>query len=383
MNLQREIQQQDASRLHPSQNESLLAQGLIAQYLAHDGFIETAKAFSEEVRNGSRLLTGVDKAPRELDYKEDLDAINRQSISRPSPPLRAHLANNNPLEIRTSILDGNVDKALKLTNAFYPAVLAENENIYFKLRCRKFIEMIRRSTELQVSSAGRGVQRRSSSSVGKMATNGHHDGSAGDDGVFDGADMELDDAPADEMAVEAGADGMDIEESDLHSRQNDLTGEALRYGQELQSEFKDDPRREVKQALEDTFALIAYPDARESSLAPLLETAGRIPVAEELNSAILGKLYPWPHQTTEPPPLTARRSVARQVLARRTGTPVPAERGADHGAGPVGRGRRRPHQRAARLSAAVGGCECGLEQRAGRSVACRPTRTCPIPPIRT
>ena len=153
--------------------------------------------------------------------------------------------------------------------------------------------MIRRSTELQVSSARRGVKRRSSS-FGKMATNGHHDGAMGDDGVFDGADMELDDAPADDVAVEAGADGMDIEESDLHSRQNDLTTEALRYGQELQSEFKDDPRREVKQALEDTFALIAYPDARESSLAPLLETAGRIPVAEELNSAILGKLYQWP-----------------------------------------------------------------------------------------
>ena len=60
------------------------------------------------------------------------------------------------------------------------------------------------------------------------------------------------------------------------------------YGQELQLEFKDDPRREVKQALEDTFALIAYPDARESSLAPLLEVDGRTPVAEELNCAILG-----------------------------------------------------------------------------------------------
>lgn len=84
-------------------------------------------------------------------------------------------------------------------------------------------------------------------------------------------------------------DRMDIEESGVLARQADLMNDALQYGQELQSEFKDDPRREVKQALKDTFALIAYPDARESSLAPLLEVDGRISVAEELNSAILGE----------------------------------------------------------------------------------------------
>jgi len=66
------------------------------------------------------------------------------------------------------------------------------------------------------------------------------------------------------------------------------TSETITYGMELKSEFANDPRREVKRALEDTFALIAYADARESSLAPLLEISGRAPVAEELNSAILG-----------------------------------------------------------------------------------------------
>lgn len=66
------------------------------------------------------------------------------------------------------------------------------------------------------------------------------------------------------------------------------TSETIAYGMELKSEFANDPRREVKRALEDTFALIAYADARESSLAPLLEISGRAPVAEELNSAILG-----------------------------------------------------------------------------------------------
>ena len=71
-----------------------------------------------------------------------------------------------------------------------------------------------------------------------------------------------------------------------------LMAETIKYGQELKSEFANDSRREIKKALEDTFALIAYPDARMSSLAPLLEESGRVPVAEELNGAILGECYP-------------------------------------------------------------------------------------------
>lgn len=75
---------------------------------------------------------------------------------------------------------------------------------------------------------------------------------------------------------------------DKEAKLAQLTQDTIQYGMELKSEFATDPRREVKRALEDTFALIAYENVRESALAPLLETAGRVPVAEELNSAILG-----------------------------------------------------------------------------------------------
>ena len=78
----------------------------------------------------------------------------------------------------------------------------------------------------------------------------------------------------------------DIEDKEAKSAR--ALDETIAYGMELKAEFANDPRREVKRALEDTFALIAYPDARESMLAPLLDVAGRAPVAEELNSAILG-----------------------------------------------------------------------------------------------
>lgn len=82
-------------------------------------------------------------------------------------------------------------------------------------------------------------------------------------------------------------DDADMEDKEAKSAR--AIDETIAYGMELRTEFANDPRREVKRALEDTFALIAYPDARESMLAPLLEVAGRAPVAEELNSAILGR----------------------------------------------------------------------------------------------
>lgn len=83
-------------------------------------------------------------------------------------------------------------------------------------------------------------------------------------------------------------DDLDAKQKKLH----ELTQSMLEYGMELKQEFANDPRREVKRALEDTFALIAYENVRESTLAPLLEVRGRVPVAEELNSAILGECPP-------------------------------------------------------------------------------------------
>jgi hypothetical protein len=60
------------------------------------------------------------------------------------------------------------------------------------------------------------------------------------------------------------------------------------YGAALRTEFANDPRREVKRELENTLALMAYPNPRESALAELLEESNRGRLAEDLNGAILG-----------------------------------------------------------------------------------------------
>lgn len=167
-----------------------------------------------------------------------------------------------------------MDKALKHTNAYYSQVLQDKPQIYFRLRCRKFIEMIRTCSELHTSPS----EKRSSSLNG-------HSGDMFDD-VFE-HDMELDD----QLNSIDDWDKMDTEEVDNSMRYQNLLQETLEYGQELQLEFREDGRREVKKALEETFSLLAYEDPKTSVVAHLLEPSGRVPVAEELNSAILGTIY--------------------------------------------------------------------------------------------
>ena len=71
-----------------------------------------------------------------------------------------------------------------------------------------------------------------------------------------------------------------------------LLTEAMEYGQELQRDYRDSPDGEQGKALLDIFSLVAYDNPRESVHGSLLDRKGRVAVAEELNSAILGEVIP-------------------------------------------------------------------------------------------
>ncbi|KAF2753113.1 SPRY-domain-containing protein [Pseudovirgaria hyperparasitica] len=242
--------------VNPSETEQTLVQRLIMQYLAHDGYVETAQAFAQEITNENRALTGQAPPYDWLVTEEDVHAVNRQKI-------------------RSAILEGNIDKALKLTKTFYPAVLEDNETIEFQLKRRKFIEMMKKIADLQSALP----------SKSRNSTNGH----ANDyEGVFD-HQMELDDQ------LNAGNgpsdwDKMDTEDGDVHERIDQLTNEAIQYGTELRSEFSKDPRREITKSLNTAFALMAYHDPKDSVIGSMLNDEERVSVAEELNSAILVSL---------------------------------------------------------------------------------------------
>lgn len=194
------------------------------------------------------------------------------------------------VEIRASILEGDIDKAFKHTTAYYPHVLEDNPEIVFRLKCRKYVEMIRLCSELQNPTPS--SNENSSTFPTKSTTNGHTD-------VFED-DMEVDDENDDENDGDSfqmtntsnGDDQAEVEEG-YHSippdpaKYDELLQEAMSYGQTLMREYRDE-KREYKKTLEDIFSLIAYDDAKASVHGHLLETGGRVLVAEELNSAILG-----------------------------------------------------------------------------------------------
>ncbi|EEH48242.1 uncharacterized protein PADG_04326 [Paracoccidioides brasiliensis Pb18] len=329
--IQADISATSISNLHPSLDETTFIQELVAQFLAHGGYVETARAFAKEVREESRALQSGRETPlKDFHADEDMDAINRQKI-------------------RSAILEGDIDKALKLTNTSYDNVLHDNPQIFFRLRCRKFIEMMRRCTEPQQPSPPSKQPARSSNGA---ATLGMHVHDTADD-IFT-HHMEMDEQMKDVIDDEAenreeevvddddeGAvvmdnehdnehdiqgdrntsddelhdDGMDVESANVYNgtthtntrtitnshanttapppataNYQDLLHEAILYGQELQADYPGDERREYKRALDDIFSLVAYPDPKSSVHGHLLEPSGRVAVAEELNSAILVSL---------------------------------------------------------------------------------------------
>lgn len=181
------------------------------------------------------------------------------------------LAANTLSGIRASILEGDIDKALKHTNAYYPQVLERNPPIVFRLKCRKFVELIRKCADTQTLPPDRAAK----SSNGLLH--------ASDTEVFE-QDMELDE----QMNEGDQWDEMDTEDAENNMRYEQLLQEAMMYGQVLVQEYRDESR-EYKRTLEQVFSLIAYPDAKSSIHGHLLDPKGRVAVAEELNSAILGE----------------------------------------------------------------------------------------------
>ncbi|KAK0728469.1 hypothetical protein B0T26DRAFT_738802 [Lasiosphaeria miniovina] len=280
------IKNADPSSLAPPLAESELIQQLVLQFLQHDGYVESARAFAEEILGEKKALClGPNEHVEGINIKDDEDANNRQRIRR-------------------AILDGDIDRALKYVDMFYPSVLKDNEQVYFSLRCRKFIEMIRKEAELNLlleKKLAKFTKRRFSQGVdaaaaGAQISHGEEDdeemlevdevGNGHGNGHWTGGHHE--EAEDD--------DGMDVEDGASANGNgfggvSKLSQDALAYGMELRAEFHADPRREISHRLEEIFALIAYPNPlKVKEVAHLLDGSGRVTVAEELNSAILMSL---------------------------------------------------------------------------------------------
>lgn len=252
------IEKTKTNKLHPDHaTEYAFTQELVAQFLSHGGYIETAKEFSQQVQEQQKALHNQQQSSSPvLQNPETPDARPRQ-------------------QIRQAILKGDIDLALASTQEYFPNVLPEFPQILFQLKCRKFLELVLKAAELDKS--------RSPIMKHRQSTNGEGSHSSAVDDVFDQA-MELDD----EQQSSLNGNGKTPIESNVsnNAEYNQITAEALQYGRGLREEYADQTVEQDKM-LHDIFSLMPYYDPKPSQNGHLLDPDGRTKVAEDLNSAIL------------------------------------------------------------------------------------------------
>ncbi|OQO01870.1 hypothetical protein B0A48_12343 [Cryoendolithus antarcticus] len=285
-----ELNQADASTLHKPDDETALVNNLISQYLAHEGYIESSHAFAADLQFRAAVTPG--PAPSSsgngsdsftLSADDDIHASQRQKI-------------------RKAILDGDIDRALKYTQSYYPLVLQDerNKEIHFRLRCRKFIEMMWRYAEISAVTNATSEVGGMDKSIESVGSNGHANGSEENGGAALTDPVPEEDEQEEDMEVDVPAyaayNGDDIEMSTSVSslvrpmKGNDLLSSAVAYGKELQAEFGNSPNPEVRKVLEDVFAIVAYVDPKSSVVGGLMDVRGRVGIAEGVNGAILVSL---------------------------------------------------------------------------------------------
>ena len=265
-----DLNKADVASLHPPDDESILIHKLIGQYLAHEGYVETSKAFAADIRDRAAPSDASDALASlaDVNSEDNVHAIHRQKIRR-------------------AILDGDIDKALKYTQSYYPQVLQDerNKDIYFRLRCRKFVELMKKYAELRQAEDNETISTDSAEDEDEQAD----------------TQMELD-SQLQQPPHTSNDDDVDMATSTSSlppkpMKADDYLTAAITYGQELQAEFGSDPRPLVKKELADIFAIMAYTNpVNESVLIGVLDVNRRATIAQGINGAILGKSrshLPW------------------------------------------------------------------------------------------
>lgn len=164
----------------------------------------------------------------------------------------------------------------------YPTVLQkeENKDVYFKLKCRKFTEMVLKINQqhTQNGSAGNGAEDLDGpkapelDNVDRIAELKRINGKSS--ASLNAMDVDQDDAQPQPMA-----NGVNVLD----------TLAIVEYGKALGEEFENDTRPEVKHMLDVTFAPIAHLNTPNAALDELVDSKGRAELAEQINGAILGE----------------------------------------------------------------------------------------------
>ena len=263
--------------LTEEQTKSMISR-LVLSYLIHHGYAKTAQSLQQQQALLEKKLRKVAMADQDMvtdsgNEKMDLSTLE-DDIER-----RTRIVN--------AVVTRNIDLAISETAKYHPLVLeAEAGLMLFRLRCRKFVELVLEASELKKKRKAEQVDK-----VASMEIDGMDD--------VDWVGMEIDDElkePSD-VGYSNGFVGSTTSVGLGKRRESTTTlveqalNRAIAYGQSLANDYKADTRPEVKQLFKRTFAIVAWDDPREAGglVAEVVSPEARISLANELNQAILSE----------------------------------------------------------------------------------------------
>ncbi|KAI0073805.1 SPRY-domain-containing protein [Panus rudis PR-1116 ss-1] len=337
---------------------------LVYQYLAHHGFLKTAQAFKAQCdgklpsssTSHSSEDKGRDRSEDRADEDQDDDEHDMDTDDAPGsaePSTRSSTVTITETEeqdlrrrvgIVNAVMKGDVDTALNQTQTYYPTVFEREQGLMlFKLRCRKFVELILEASEavkrVKAEQPSREREKERESQRGRGREEGsvalassRRDGSVGVVEMDGEGAMDVDDPSPEALAHSSNSthhtftDGLighghNNGQSTIHpqtqrrlavSRSPSASSSssrtqtqrhsspsaalaktalhnAIQYGQKLEADYKHDARPEVRAHLKRTFGVVAYPDplAVGGEVAEIAGQEARTRLATELNQAIL------------------------------------------------------------------------------------------------
>lgn len=249
--------------LTEDQSKDLLNQ-VVKSYLVHHGYAKTARAF-EKHQGGrssapSNAVTNSDKISQTDDIENDIES-------------RTNIVN--------SVLAGNIDSAIEGVKKHYPSVFETDDNlVLFKLRCRKFVELILETAE---------IKKKIKAMKAAVQSTWVEEDVDMDMDVDDDSTMSMSPTKAFGHLHDSYVGLGDPSVTAISSQYESALNAALFYGQTLSNDYQSDTRPECQELFKKTFGIVAWEDPLEAggAVAELVGHDARVALAHELNQAIL------------------------------------------------------------------------------------------------
>lgn len=304
---------------------------LVLDYLVFRGYATTARRFKEQVERRATSASSTSAAVQSTALPTSSTGEASMNIDDDDSTSRTFEAMDNRSSIVKAITKGDMETALSQINTYFPRSLTyDNGLIEFKLRCRRFVELI-----LDAYEAKRRLAREADSAV----ADGAGAGTVAAEGAFA---MDLDEeehtapqpyaAPTWSVNGSAtSAKGKGKQTARRRSSASRPSGRAssrnrtgngsliapispaasggnnseviehmqrvLDYGIALSKDWENDERAIVKERLKKTLGLVAYENPYEDDRSKdLVSHEARLELADEVNKAILGMFHFIDHE---------------------------------------------------------------------------------------